>query len=104
MTSGIKRIEASLPEESFALVVAASEKMGLTLRGFASMAVYQMAIRTLRSEKELLSGQQLELTPDELVNLRKILSDPYRNAERIADAHERAAKIPHRSVPVEDRL
>ena len=53
MSTGVKRIEASVPEESFALVASAAAKMGLTLRGFASMAIYRMAVLTLKEEAEL---------------------------------------------------
>ena len=66
MTIAIKRIEASIPQESFALVAAAAEKMGLTLRGFASMAIYQMAVSTLKTERELSISRPLRLSPDEL--------------------------------------
>lgn len=103
MSSSVKRIEASFPEESFELISTAAEKMGLTLRGFACMAIYQTAVSVLKNESELPLRHQLHLSEDELKNLAKILSDPYRNAERIAEAHKRASAVPHRHVQEEER-
>lgn len=104
MTSAVKRIEASFPEESFALISSAATKMGLTLRGFACMAIYQTAVTTLKNEAELPIKHHLHLSKDELENLAKLLSDPYHNENRIAEAHKRASAIPHRYVPEEERL
>ena len=103
MKATVRRIEASVPEESFALVASAAAKMGLTLRGFASMAIYQMAVSTLKTESELPMNRELRLSQDELANLAKILADPYRNADRISEAHKRVSAIPHREVPSEQR-
>lgn len=104
MSTTVRRIEASVPEESFALVASAAAKMGLTLRGFASMAVYRMAVSTLKTESELPMRREIHLSQEELENLAKVLADPYRNAERIAQAHKRVSAIPHREVPDEERL
>lgn len=104
MKATVRRIEASVPEESFALVASAATKMGLTLRGFASMAIYQMAVSILKTESELPMNRELRLSQDELANLAKILADPYRNAGRISEAHKRVSAIPHREVPSEERL
>ena len=104
MNHAAKRIEASIPEESFALVSSAAAKMGLTLRGFASMAIYQMAVSTLKTEAELPSRNMLQLSPEEINNLAKIFANPYQNVERIAEAHRRASAIPHREVPESERL
>lgn len=104
MAAAFKRIEASVPEESFALVAAAAAKMGLTLRGFASMAIYQVAVSTLKAEAELLSMLQFLLSQEELTNMASLLADPHRNAARIAEVHKRASSIPHREVSDEERL
>lgn len=106
MTHDEKRIEARLPEESFALVASAAAKMGLSLRGFASMAIYRTAVSVLKAEAELMPGAKgtLRLSPEEIRNLAKIFADPFQNAERIAKAHERASAIPHREVPESERL
>lgn len=104
MTAPVRRIEASVPEESFALVASAAAKMGLTLRGFASMAIYQMAVSTLKTEAELPMKRDLRLSREELENLARALADPYCNADRIAKAHERVSAIPHREVSNEERL
>ena len=104
MSTGVKRIEASVPEESFALVASAAAQMGLTLRGFASMAIYRMAVLTLKEEAELTQPHRLLLSQDELANLTKLLSDPYHNADRITKAHKRASAIPHREVSDEETL
>ena len=104
MTHGEKRIEACLPEESFALVAAAAAKMGLSLRGFASMAIYRTAVSVLKEEAKLSRRNTLQLSPEEIRSLAKIFADPFQNAERIAKAHERACAIPHREVPESERL
>lgn len=102
MSASGKRIEAGFPEESFELIASASERMGLTLRGFACMAIYQTAVSVLKTEFELPLRHQLHLSEDELENLAKLLSDPYRNANRIVEAHKRVSAIPHRYVSEEE--
>lgn len=68
------------------------------------MAIYQMAVSTLKTEAELSMKRDLRLSREELENLARALADPYCNADRIAKAHERVSAIPHREVSNEERL
>lgn len=60
--------------------------MGLSLRGFASMAIYRTAVSVLKDEAELVPGAKgtLDLSPEEIRNLAKIFADPFlqRGADR----------------------
>lgn len=68
------------------------------------MAIYQMAVSILKTEAELPVKRDLRLSREELENLARALADPYRNADRIAKAHERVSAMPHREVSNEERL
>lgn len=105
MTVVSKRVEISLPLESFELVREAAERRGLSIRGYISSCAYNAALLDKREHSEIgATVPTFVLSPESGKVFAQAMDHPKPDNEKMRSAKLKASQFRETEVSAEDEF
>ena len=98
MATAVKRVEMTLPLESYDIVAQAAARCGVTFKNFIAMATMEKTMNTLERLDKIRSSQ-VALTPEGLRTLADLLEKP----EKFSSAKKRLKDL-SRDIQISEGL